>query len=447
MTIIEQKMKKKEIFNSIIDYCYVIFFVIIIYVRNVLNINVPIVLTTILTIAYMMFGRNTIPVILAFLMTFRSAIQGNFILTIALFIYFIKGKKKIKKDKAIIFMIIIFLIELLNSFDDISNIKDYITFVFIMILMYLFIYSNNDCNEKKKIIWYYILGTALSSFVFLLKTFRTVPIMEFINLKYRLGVISKVFDYTDYDLKYNANELALFVVIAIAFLLVWKNKMQINKALYLFFLIYFFTIGVFTMSRAFLIATIIIFVIYIFDNRKKIKQTVITASLIGIAFIFIINFTNLFSGGIIKNFKSRFEVDDLTGGRSEIIKTYNKIIFSSLRKTLLGSGMQEYSVKNNYKYSSHNTTQEIIVCWGIIGGIAFCFLVYHFYRTSKIEGFKYNLTVYLPFIALLFMIQTIPFVSQGTIIFMFYIVLAPFGIEIEDEKILTTDEILKRENI
>ena len=420
-------MKIKTNYEKVIYILFVFVFSLIIYFRNVLNINIPIIITTALIFIYAVISKESIAVILAFLIPFSSAIQGNYIVLMFIIMYLFRKKGKIKIEKNFFLLIIIFIIELINCFNDYSNIKEYITFILTLLLMYLIIYDNYDNNEKLSIIKNNILGICLSTFIYVLKTFKNVSISNFITYHYRLGLSKLSATFEGYNLSYNANEIALYALLGISLLTFLKNKNRIKNYIFYPTLSFFIIIGVLSQSRAFLLGLIFYLMLFICTNIKNIRKLIIITIGTICSIIIIYSFNANFFDNIISNYESRFDTTDITGGRTKNYVKYHNVIFSSTYKMLLGSGSQNYTIKNNIVGASHNATQELFICWGLIGGVSFIIILFTYLKQSK-SKYKYSLEYYLPLISLLFMVQTIPFISQGIIILLIYVVLAPFGL-------------------
>ena len=92
-------MKREVLLEKIMLILYTTVFLTIIFFRNVLNINVPIIITTVLIISSFLLLKKPIEVILAFLIPFASAIQGNYVVFFALIIFILKNKSSIKFNK------------------------------------------------------------------------------------------------------------------------------------------------------------------------------------------------------------------------------------------------------------------------------------------------------------------------------------------------------------
>lgn len=420
-------MKKNDMIDKIINIFFISVFTLLIFLKNVIGTNVNVIYITVLLFAFFIVSNKSVAVIIGFLIPFSSAIQGNYIIIIGLIIYLFKEKNKYSIDRSIFLILLIIIIELINCFNVYSTIKGFITFVITIVFTYIIINTKEKNNEE--IIRYNILGIILASCIFLFQTFKSITFSDFILYNYRLGfAINSNIISNNFVLSFNSNELALYALFGISLVSFLRYKEKIKSYLYYAIIMYFTILGFLTMSRAFFIFFILFIITFIIKNKKRIISFVITLFFIIPLLAGIYNLNENFFDGIIINYQDRFSKNDMTNQRTTIIKNYNKVIFSTPKNIFIGSGTQNYNKKNNQLTTSHNATQEIFICWGIIGGIAYIFLIINYIKKSKQKNYKYDLNYYIPFIFLLFMVQTIPFLTQGIIIMLLYIALAPFGV-------------------
>ena len=130
-----------------------------------------------------------------------------------------------------------------------------------------------------------------------------------------------------------------------------------------------FIYGALTISRNFILSTIVLFLLFLLFSELKRK---IWYMIIPIVLLVIIN---EISPAILENILKRFQVDDITNGRGEITLEYFRSWLERVDAMLFGFGIQDYQIKYNVSESIHNATMEILLVWGIIGFVAFSSLV------------------------------------------------------------------------
>ena len=85
---------------------------------------------------------------------------------------------------------------------------------------------------------------------------------------------------------------------------------------------------------------------------------------------------------------SRFQENDLFGGRDKLFLFYNEHIFSSVGYFLFGIGLQDFqgkisSIHNIDINVAHNGIQEIWVVWGVVGVVLFILMLINIIKDAK----------------------------------------------------------------
>lgn len=420
------KTNEKLLFVS-----YVIVFLIFLIMRNILLVNFSPYFITIITIIYAFISKRNPLEILVFLIPFSSAIQANYIIMSLFLIYLFKYLKQICLNKNFIYLFLIILIEIVNCLNIQSSIVDFINFSIIMIFITVHFSSpsiqiSRERSEKK-----YILGTILATLLFVIITFNYISIDHFLVYGNRLNDLSEYLPFSQYLLNFNANDLALYLLVAITLLLDLNYYKKINKVILIMSLIILFAAGILTMSRAFLLCCIIIVLYVIILSNNKIKALIQFVVFASIFIILMISIIPNFSEKIMDNFSSRFAIQDKTGGRDDLLKIYNQVIVSSPRQLLIGCGIQNYHEKNNISLAAHNALQEIVVAWGIIGFCAMLLLIINFIKGELKKVKSVKAIDVLSLLIFIIMIQSIQFFSSGMKIFLLIVVLLPIGLRNE----------------
>lgn len=169
----------------------------------------------------------------------------------------------------------------------------------------------------------------------------------------------------------NPNALGIISVFGITGLLQVRFAGQ-NKKIDNVLLIALLLLGVLSQSKTFLVILVIMFVMVLMHmkaNWKAIVRVLIGAILCSVLVIIIMNAV---FPQVLTNFMERFQVDDITTGRSSIMTQYHKYISENTDVMFFGIGASDFGEKvtNIYRISihvPHNSLQEIIVAWGIPG--------------------------------------------------------------------------------
>ena len=281
----------------------------------------------------------------------------------------------------IVFPIIILLFELfhLASYQFKVDMNRYIIYSFYIILFFYVLFDDNlDDVDVKNGIKYYVLGTAVASLIILSHAIVNYGFQDIFFETYRMGA-----DFDDYDAEndmvttMNPNQLAFYSVTAFSLLLYIKDifRNRLSKIILIIVLVF---AGIMSGSRTWIIIMAIVLVMYfLFSGMKgKFSFVLVTA----ILFVLALHF-NTYTEAIYSRFEGRFEESNLStaGHRTEIIREYNQWLVNNPERMVYGAGTLYYTKICKIYYSTHNSIQQIIVCYGMLGLLIFtvCIFVYH----------------------------------------------------------------------
>src|SRR5699024_6488788 len=172
----------------------------------------------------------------------------------------------------------------------------------------------------------------------------------------------------------NPNTIGKYAALIITTALILINKKLIKFNFFNIIVIFAtFIIGLFTLSRAFLL-TILIVLILMFTLKIRISLKQFYLTMISILTIIIMNIIVIIINPQIYNllYERIFETEDISGQRFTIYLDYLHVIFSNLDVLLFGVGMQDYiDILVAYglvvTQSTHNFIIEVLVIWGVSG--------------------------------------------------------------------------------
>ena len=165
-------------------------------------------------------------------------------------------------------------------------------------------------------------------------------------------------------------------------------------------------IGLLTVSRTFLLCLAVIVVLYILLQKRSLFQRALTVLILGSVAIIMLLLISKYFPSIIDNYDNRFGAEDVTGGRSYLLKFYNELILSSPENLFFGIGIQSIASKAlaitgvNVQVP-HNGYQQLIVAWGIPGLVLMVLFVYKIISQARKLSKKTPLLYYLPLLLLM----------------------------------------------
>ncbi len=223
--------------------------------------------------------------------------------------------------------------------------------------------------------------------------------------EYRFGDGNTEDEEQAYGLNFNPNGLGFMCnlsVIGLLILLLMRKANLFDTCL----IIASITFGMFTLSRSFLLCLAFILLGFIFlspiASKQRLKYTLILLGVVPLALWLIVSI----SPDVFTNFSARFQVDDVTNGRSTLLAFYTDHIFSSAQYCFYGIGVQNFGEKIMAIYGHnavvcHNGFQEIWVAWGLPGVLMFLYFLYSIIQESHRWNKKHVLFAYIPILFVL----------------------------------------------
>ena len=268
-------------------------------------------------------------------------------------------------------------------------------------------------KNEKIVLRSFVFMDAYFMFEVLLVTIKYLSFSALVSSGFRFGTLE---DYvvgkpTLFD---NENMVGLFALVGVGILLVLLINGEKKKIQNILLIIYFSFFGLLTTSKTFVICLVfmvILFILYIYRLSffKALGITVVTVT--GVVYAI-----NTVLSNEVQRVILRFQAADLSTGRNDLLKEYNRYIFSDWKRVTFGIGLQNVVEKSGVHNSPHNATQELLLCWGIIGVVAMLVLTVIVlknlrYRFTKKPALFYYI---LPIVFVVY-IQTIQFIRLPAI--------------------------------
>ncbi len=420
MKIITQKQSFKTlgtlsfllVFITIFLQHYMNLFVVPYAIYNVISIIIFLICKPIVSTQYLIM-----------LVPFANALHIKKIAVYYFLIFLFKFLFKNKAFKVNIYTMISFLTVIILQLIAGTRCNDAIsTLVYLVAVMgCVVLWSKNFYQEDT---CYYFLKSYLISFsmmaMFLIAlTVKLVPIRQLLNGYVRLGEDSY---FEDAAFHTGANGLGMMCLFCSSILCYLLLRKQVKKVVFIPMLLLFAITGFLTQSRAFIFGCVFLVAYLVFFYSKSFGQTIKLMLAFGVVAICVLFFISNFYPGILEHFVERFEVDDITNGREDLMTGYFHSLFQDPISLLFGAGLLSYVdvLGANVGYvSSHNATQEVMLAWGVFGLIA---IVVWFVSLAQSRGIKYHdgnrMQALLPLFMLLFMVQSTRIFSTFTSIFL-----------------------------
>ena len=388
--------------RSLTTCLFAIMFTLILLIYGV-ELNLPNVLLLFVALLIVILGNDnaTIGMVLSCIPLY-NCFSYSYIVLIASAVLIIKNFSKIRIGIHILPIFLIFIWELLHSFDDVVNIKQLV----ILIVPYLFI--TVLFSYKKALFDYsYCVRIFSISTICMCMTLIINVVMNYggsflyaLSQMSRLGMDEELSDSVLGMI--NPNSLGVICVFAITGLMqkyFFIKKEKIDIVLIITLILF----GTFTLSRTYVVCLAVVIILFIIEKKDGIKDH-LKALLASIGFIGVglIVTLKLFPNTLTA-FIDRWQQEDISGGRLEIMRNCSDYIWSHPEVYIKGIGSQDYTykVEQLVPVAPHDGFNEILMIWGIPGLIIIISLIFIMILNAKKRCKTSSLVNYIPLIVLL----------------------------------------------
>lgn len=403
--------------QQMLTACFCILLTLMLVARDIFSISVSkYILLLIVALFIAIVPYESVIDMVAFMLPLLCGLPSNYIFVLLL----IKMAlcKKIDRKITIVYIVFVMVWEIAGitfytQLLDNEVVKQIVfTWTFFSLL-----FSNEEFDYFRKL-ELYLLGTVLVCGVIVSYSILRAPsnwLYLFSKGWYRFGDVA-LDDIDGMTLRLNSNSLAYFSIIGIMVAIVLirsrKSKMNVLYATMAFFLV---IAGFLSVSRSWILVAILCSLIWLVSEMKGVKGMGITI----LAFAFggflvskiIASYPELL-GGILARLTDKSAEGG--NGRTELLIEYGSRITNNVGMLLFGSGAAHYRQAYHMPTSIHNGSMQVLLSYGIVGGLLFAFgmaePVYHtIYFTEK----RIKLFYWLPMLSIVLFVQTIQFVNPA----------------------------------
>lgn len=382
----------------------------------------PVIFITFIAIISIILPLKELSQFFFFMIPFFCSMHGGVFLPI-LISFVLKSKKH--NVYQFLFPLIIIIIELLHfiSYPFETDFGIFGMYAIVILLFFIVLFRDKISNEEiKKSIQFYIIGTILVLTSVLLIAVATYGFTDIFIGVYRIGGDADSDLKTGYT-KMNSNTLAYFAITAFSLLLYTKDIFK-NKTIKILFLSILTVLGILSSSRTFILLFGLLLVFYFLSSRgfrERVYFILTAVVLIVSAYLFFSTYVDSFT----ERYTKRFEEANLSsgGGRSDIFKDYNEFLSDNPDRLIYGTGAVYYQDVCKQSMSIHNGTQQIYVCYGIIGVIVYLFAIVIFKHRYIKNLSRVRIQNFIPFFACFLFDQSIQFLIP-------YVLMLPFVVSV-----------------
>lgn len=344
---------------------------------------------------------------LVFQLPLLCGIPGNFIITLYFGILIIRRRKiKLIQFVAVIFVALFELVASLWYLD--FNIIEVISYIMHCGLFFCMIYRDEQIDYAE-CLRAYVLGCTVTCLLIIISELMQAPsnwLGLFAKGWYRFGTTGTRSN-TAMQVTLNSNGLSYYSMAAIACaIVVREHSGRADKRFQDICLIILGVAGILSVSRTwFIVLLLLVLLNTVKKNQAKRMVSSLLAVLILISIVVV--YLQMNSPEILEGIWERFgRSDTWTGnGRLEGALNYLEKFAEQPRVLIFGSGVVGCTEIMDSKFSVHNCFFQVLVCYGTIGAILFCYFwlspILAFYK-KRIERIYW-----IPFLCILLYGQTV----------------------------------------
>lgn len=378
-----------------------------ILIRDVMQISISKYLFLLVyCIFFTFFNSKQIMLAISFTIPFFNGLPGNWIILITLIFLICKKDFEFKLQK-IILPSIILVSELIHSFSYFNNsFFDILRYISYIILISFVIFDDNLTIDYKTCLNLFSFGVIFMCIIIFLTTLKYYPIERILSGSFRYGSIINSTINQEMILNNDENTIGYYCVFAISILMLlnyYCKSYRIYNYFGIFILIFF---GLLTMSRAFILTTGGVFLLYYVFGSKNIGISIMNVIKIILALFIMYLILNRFLPQVMGSIFNRFSEIDITGGRSRIFDSYNKFLYENMFYFIFGTGLFGINSISRIQSVPHNGFQQVFLSYGIIGFIIFIVTISLILKSAKLN-LRVPIIAFIPFVCMLVYVQSI----------------------------------------
>ncbi len=238
----------------------------------------------------------------------------------------------------------------------------------------------------------------------------------------------------------NANALAYYSITGICCILMLFKVSSYNRIILIAQMIFLILTGFITLSRTWAFVAALLLVLYILAASTSVKsacKSFLSLAILAVVVVLILKKYPQLYQGMVERFEDKsFETGS---GRFEITRNYLKLFDNNLRTMLFGTGVTVYRSFLGLTNSMHNSLVQILICYGIVGGLIF--MVGWLADVVKKIG-KVRLFYWIPFICVFVFSLSLQIVNPYNLIFshLAAIFVLNMGLQEAQKKLLNNSE-------
>jgi len=379
-------------------------------IRYSLQINIPPMLMIGVAILAMLVGdRDEIAAMCMCCIPLHTFFTHEYVVFLGVVIYALKYGKHIRLTGIIIPILLAILWEVLHCFGGSFYIKSFVRTGVPFVVLALFM-----SNEETRFDYDFIVrALAITTLVMCIALFGKLLYVANWNLMDALINLQRLGEDTDEAQEkllfagghQNPNTLGVLCVLGVTALMQIRRAKR-GQTSDTFLAVSLLIFGIMTASRTFLVCALLMAVLLLFSQEGSIFRKI--QFLLGVIVIMLLAILAIYVivPGLLEYFIGRFDTNDITTGRIDLMILYHRYIASSLKVLFWGIGLHDFNETLGGRHQvadnvPHNGIQEIIIAWGLPGLFLFVAICIAMVIGSRRVCKKQGLIHYIPLIIIL----------------------------------------------
>lgn len=414
-------INKKHGFQPIVLICVLV--AILLTVRDLVGVSInSFIFVGIAAFAFLYFSYADIVYLLCFFFPLSCGLPGTYIYAIAMIALLCKSCR-LSIGQFLVPLIFIAQEFALSAFYPEFSFSTMISYASRLFMLFFLIFDKSERVDYGKAILFFSVSVLFMSIVVAAISLKDRSVIDYMQGRFRIGRTKDIVDVnTDtMMISNNANNIAYYVLAAIACNLLLIKTGRYNTPFHIFSTIVLAFIGTLTISRMYLLVLIFIFFYYLFFNlrlnRKNRKALMLALVFVVTGVVYALNHPEL-----IRSYISRFNesTDSIDDTRLAILREYIDYLFNNIIRLFIGLGVLQVSSITGFSTAIHNGTAQILVSYGIFG---FIFFLGSLIRAVQFAAQRCGRVAenWMPLIAVVIFVQSIQFLSPFELMMPFVI--------------------------
>lgn len=374
-------------------------------VRYVFQIDFPAVVLLGLMVFMICIGdRSEVLAVCAACIPLTSALTHDYVLLAAIIALLLKDQGNIRIDLTILPVLMLIVWELLHSLvGEFSAPQLVVMFAPLLLCTVLLWMDLRDIDYS-----FIVRVLAVSTCVMCLTLMGMLLMRSGFSLSrmfanmHRLGLQTEGRETV--SLTMNPNSLAIICILAVSGLMQLALTGE-RKRTDLLMMITMLVCGALTLSRTYLVLLVIMVILFGFFQKRGLTQMIRFFVMLLLTVLLAALVLNAMFPTILEQYLGRFQVSDISGGRSSLFASYHEYILSDPKVMFWGIGLADYTerimIATHLPNIPHNGIQEVITAWGIPGLIILVVFFLSLPLQAKKKAGKIYFVQYIPLILLI----------------------------------------------